>query len=89
MNTTADVLFGPDDHLYVASMGSNSVMRYDGATGAPLPGPLALLLSDPPQAERNRAATTRLAVWNREILMGGGGVRFLGGGELGVRPRCE
>jgi DNA-binding beta-propeller fold protein YncE len=33
------LLFGPDGHLYVASYYNHSVMRYDGATGAPLPAP--------------------------------------------------
>jgi sugar lactone lactonase YvrE len=29
--------FGPDCNLYVSNFSSNQVMRYDGATGAPLP----------------------------------------------------
>ncbi len=35
----AGVVFGPDKNLYVASLGSGSVLRFDGKTGAPLPGP--------------------------------------------------
>ncbi|MBT8485311.1 MAG: hypothetical protein KJO43_07010 [Phycisphaerae bacterium] len=34
------MIFGPDGHLYVASFGNGAVMRYDGASGAPRPGPL-------------------------------------------------
>jgi streptogramin lyase len=36
----SDLLFGPDGHLYVASFSNSAIMRYDGATGAPLRGPL-------------------------------------------------
>ena len=30
------IAFGPDGHLYVASQGSNNVLRFDGQSGAPL-----------------------------------------------------
>jgi glucose/arabinose dehydrogenase len=30
--------FGPDRHLYIAA-GNNTILRYDGTTGAPLPAP--------------------------------------------------
>jgi hypothetical protein len=33
------VAFGPDGNLYVTSQLTNQIMRYDGTTGAPLPGP--------------------------------------------------
>ena len=33
------LIFGPDNHLYVASHANAAIMRYDGLTGAPLPGP--------------------------------------------------
>jgi streptogramin lyase len=33
------LIFGHDGNLYVSSFNTNSVMRYDGTTGAPLPAP--------------------------------------------------
>lgn len=33
------MVFGPDGNLYVSSLFSGSILRYDGTTGAPLPGP--------------------------------------------------
>jgi len=40
LNGSSDVRFGPDGHLYVASLNNSSILRYDGATGDPLRGPL-------------------------------------------------
>jgi len=46
LDGTVVVLFGPDgnadgtDDLYVSSARTDSILRYDGVTGAPLPGPL-------------------------------------------------
>lgn len=40
LNAAHHFSFGPDGHFYVASYFTSSVMRYDGATGEPLPGPL-------------------------------------------------
>jgi sugar lactone lactonase YvrE len=45
LNGAHDLTFGPDvngdavQELYVSSANSDAVLRYDGATGAPLPGP--------------------------------------------------
>ena len=33
------LIFGPDGNLYVCSLGTNSILRFDGITGAPLPSP--------------------------------------------------
>jgi streptogramin lyase len=33
------LIFGPDGNLYVCSLGTNSILRYDGITGDPLPSP--------------------------------------------------
>ena len=33
------LVFGPDGNLYVCSLGTNSILRYDGITGDPLPSP--------------------------------------------------
>jgi hypothetical protein len=37
LNDPRALLFGRDGNLYVNSFGTNSVMRYEGTTGAPLP----------------------------------------------------
>jgi streptogramin lyase len=39
LNGARGLLLGPDGNLYVNSFNSDSVMRYDGTTGAPLPAP--------------------------------------------------
>jgi hypothetical protein len=39
LSTPRAVLFGRDGNLYVTSNDTQSVMRYDGTTGAPLPAP--------------------------------------------------
>jgi streptogramin lyase len=39
LDTPAGIVFGPDGNLYVNDYGGSSVMRYDGATGDPLPAP--------------------------------------------------
>jgi streptogramin lyase len=39
LDSPKGVIVGRDGHLYVSSSGSNSVLRYDGTTGAPLPAP--------------------------------------------------
>jgi sugar lactone lactonase YvrE len=33
------LIFGPDGNLYVCSLGTNSILRFDGITGDPLPSP--------------------------------------------------
>src|SRR5262249_52284754 len=37
LNRPESETFGPDGNLYVANIGTNSVLRFDGKTGAPLP----------------------------------------------------
>ena len=31
------IIYGPDGHLYVTTLGGSSVLRYNGMSGAPLP----------------------------------------------------
>jgi DNA-binding beta-propeller fold protein YncE/subtilisin-like proprotein convertase family protein len=38
MATPEDIVFGPDGNLYVTDKATNDVLRFDGKSGAPLPG---------------------------------------------------
>jgi Concanavalin A-like lectin/glucanases superfamily len=37
LNHPTDIIFGPDGNLYVANDGGNSILRFNGTTGAPFP----------------------------------------------------